>query len=260
MRVIATAPFCIFLGWAFRVCYSASLAGLFSWTCSILSFREETWVSGWNTSCVHFTAKFKTTNVSLGEEVATVPSKSVGLICRLKHFDVHTGKISDGLMVNCATPGWAQGWYVSISRQTSPPTSSQKVWFTSSPVGCVELYRCVVPVCIRLCESYVCHTRLSALRNRGERVVRVGLRLPMSFIRCVHTCLLWLAALWRMEMSMRLFTAFVPVSSERGLVRVDALPSYIYSDHTGQLWGWGCREIKTYDGFCLRGATQRPNF
>lgn len=126
--------------------------------------------TSWNTGRIRFTAKFKTTNVSLGEEVATGPSKSAGLICRLKHFDVHTEEISDGLMVNCATPGWAQGWYASISRQASPPTSSRQVWFTSSPVGCVELYRCVVPVCIR--HYFVSHTSVTQNCQRYATVAR----------------------------------------------------------------------------------------
>lgn len=158
-------------------------------------------------------------------------------------------------MVNCATLGWLQGRYVSISRQTSPPTSSQKVWFTPGP--------CCYPTL--LCESYVCHTKLSALHNRGalttraECVVRVGLRLPMSFIRCVHTCLLWLVALWGMEMSMRLFTVFVPVSSERGLVCIDALPFLRLQWSYWKAVSVRLQRIKTSGGFCLQGATHRPN-
>lgn len=113
--------------------------------------------TSWNTSRIRFTTKFKTTNVSLGEEVATVPSKSVGLICRRKHFDAHTEKISDGLIARHQDGRRAGN--VSISRQTSPPTSSQKVWFTSSPVGCVQLHRCVVPVCIR--HYFVSHTSVT---------------------------------------------------------------------------------------------------
>lgn len=210
--------------------------------------------TSWNTSRICFTTKFKTTNVSLGEEVATVPSKSVGLICRLKHFDVHTEKISDGLIVNCATLGWVQGWYISASRQTSPPTSSQKVWFTPVPwvaLNSTDAWSLFVSD-ITLWVMRLSHKTVSATQPWRVNISRrVCCKSRPATSHVIHTVCSYLFVVTRCSLRYGnvnealggLCTCF------NGWCAQTLFLSYIYSDHTGKPWGWDCTETKHIAAF-----------